>query len=59
LSIFDIDPADAFANQHVLFDTFGGDTLLRFDSDGPVTLATVSNATLTQSDFIVALVDPL
>ena len=64
LNRFDIDAADAFANQHVLFSKVGADTLLQFDSDGtggvgPVTLATITNATLTQSDFIVISDNPL
>lgn len=64
LDDFDIDPVDAFANQHVLFGKVGADTLVQFDSDGaggtgPVTLATVINATLTQSDFILISDNPL
>jgi trimeric autotransporter adhesin len=64
LNAFDIDPADAFTDQHVLFGKVGADTLLQFDSDGaggagPVTLATITGATLTQSDFVLTSSDPL
>jgi hypothetical protein len=48
----------------VLFSKVGADTLLQFDSDGagglgPVALATITNATLTQNDFIVISDNPL
>jgi Ca2+-binding RTX toxin-like protein len=64
LDAFDVDLADVFANQHVLFSKVGADTLLQFDSDGvggsgPVTLATITNATLTQNDFVLISDNPV
>jgi hypothetical protein len=64
LDAFDIDLVDVFADQHVLFSKVGVDTLLQFDSDGaggagPVTLATITNATLTQNDFILISDNPV
>jgi Ca2+-binding RTX toxin-like protein len=64
LGFFDVELTDAFANQHVLFGKVGADTLLQFDSDGaggvgPVTLATITNATLVQGDFILISDNPL
>ncbi|HEV8391529.1 MAG TPA: hypothetical protein VGQ35_16880 [Dongiaceae bacterium] len=59
LGAFDIDFDDAFSGGFVLLTKSGTDTLVQFDSDGialsaaaPITLATVTDATVTQADVI-------
>jgi Ca2+-binding RTX toxin-like protein len=61
LDQFAVDPADAFSDGFVLLTKVGANTLVQFDSDGagvfgalPVTLATVTNATVTQTDITLA-----
>ena len=58
---FGIDPNAAFSGGFVLLTKNGADTLVQFDSDGagifgalPLTLATVVNATVVQSDMLVS-----
>jgi Ca2+-binding RTX toxin-like protein len=58
---FDIDPNAAFSGGFVLLTKSGADTLVQFDSDGagifgalPLTLATVVNTTVAQSDILVS-----
>jgi len=59
LNEFGILAANAFSGKHVLLSTTNGvDTLVQFDKDGvggtgPVSLATVTNAQLLQSDVVV------
>ena len=59
LDEFGVDAATALATQHVLLTKSGKDTLVQFDQDGsgggmaPVTLATVTSATLTAADIIL------
>ena len=57
LSEFLIDPDDAFSGGYVLLTKSSSDTLVQFDKDGfggsaAVTLATVTNATVTQADIL-------
>jgi trimeric autotransporter adhesin len=61
LDEFGIDPNAAFSGGFVLLTKSGADTLVRFDSDGagifgalPLTLATVVNTTVVQTDMLVA-----
>jgi hypothetical protein len=55
LSAFGIDSADAFTGGYIPLTKSGADTLVQFDSNGggdsAVTLATVTNATVTVSDI--------
>ena len=56
---FAIDPDDAFTGGYVFLDKMGADTFIRFDQDGiagsefPVTLATVTSATVLATDLIL------
>ena len=55
---FGIDPANAIAGGYVLLTKVGDDTLVRFDKDGagaagPVTLATVVDATVAATDLLL------
>ncbi len=61
LDQFAVDPADAFSDGFVLLTKVGANTLVQFDSDGagvfgalPITLATVTNATVAQTDITLA-----
>jgi Ca2+-binding RTX toxin-like protein len=61
LDQFGVNEADAFADGFVLLTKQGADTLVQFDSDGagvfgaqPLTLATVTNATVAEADIILA-----
>lgn len=58
ISDFGIDPANAISGGYVLLTKVGDDTLVRFDKDGggaagPVTLATVVDATVATGDLLL------
>ena len=55
---FGIDPDNAFGGSYVILLKSGADTQLIFDRDGigathPVNLATITNATVTQTDVVL------
>ncbi len=56
---FGIDADNAFAGKFVILSKSGANTIVQFDQDGsagglgPVTLATVTSATVTAADFIL------
>jgi Ca2+-binding RTX toxin-like protein len=66
LDDFGVDLDRVFSSRFVQLVQNGADTLVQFDSDGvglggaaPVTLATVTNATVLQSDIILVSNDPV